>query len=382
MIATGEIIFTLAKPLQLSLELDENLKHPLFLFANAPETRPANLDDPNLKYFAPGRIYQAGRIALSNNETLYLAGGAIVQGFLTASNMSNIKVRGPGILDFSCEQNKGHSMIELKQCRNVEVRDLLLVDAWGWTFHLFQSSDILIDNLKEVAWRRNSDGIDIDASQQVKINHCFFHNGDDCVVLKCMHGTKNFRTTEDIVVQDCVIWNDATGGNGLEIGYELRGEAVRNVTFRDCDLIHILSGAAISIHNGDYATVENIRYENIRVEDARRALVDFRIGLSHYSSDFPKEYRGTNSLPKPRMDGPWFLPPDKSIFAAQRGSIRNVTFQNIQLTGEDLPPARVVGYDASHPVDNVTFSGITLNGLPVLKWPGGKMKLGFATNVI
>jgi len=118
------------------------------------------------------------------------------------------------------------------------------------------------------------------------------------------------------------------------------------------------------------------------VEDARRALVDFRIGVSRYSVDFPKGYRGTNSLPKPRMDGPWFLPPDKSIFAAQRGSIRNVTFQNIQLTGEDLPPARVVGYDASHPVDNVTFSGITLNGLPVLKWPEGKMKLGFATNVI
>jgi len=304
-----------------------------------------------------------------------------VRGFLSASNATNIKLRGPGILDNSLEQANAHSIILLNRCNDVEIRDATLIDAQGWTFHLFRSADVLVDNLKEVEWRKNSDGIDIDACQRVKINRCFFHNGDDCVVLKCTHDTKDFRVTQDVVVQDCVIWNDTNGGNGLEIGYELRGDTVRNVTFRDCDLIHVLSGAAISIHNGDCANLENIRYENIRVEDARRALVDFRIGISHYSADFPKEYRDTNSSPRPRMDGPWLVPRDKIVFAAHRGSLRNVAFQNLQLTGEKFPPVHVVGYDENHQVENVTFSGITFNGQPVLKWPEGKLELRFANDV-
>lgn len=195
-ITRGEIVFTLDAPMQLSLELDGNIVRPLFLFVNPPEQRPDRLDAPNLKYFAPGKIYHAGEIRLTNGQTLYLAGGAIVQGYVRAENAGNIQILGPGILDFSYEQNQKHTMIALKQCRKVEVRDLLLVDAWGWTFHLFQSSNILVDNLKEVAWRRNSDGIDIDASRSVKINHCFLHNGDDCVVLKCTRATvtKNVDT--------------------------------------------------------------------------------------------------------------------------------------------------------------------------------------------
>jgi len=381
-ITHGEIVFTLDAPMQLSLELDGNIARPLFIFVNPPEQRPDRLDAPNLKYFAPGKIYHAGEIQLTDGQTLYLAGGAIVQGYVRAENAGNIRILGPGILDFSYEQNQGHSMIALKQCRNVEVRDLLLVDAWGWTFHLFQSAGILVDNLKEVAWRRNSDGIDIDASRRVNIKHCFLHNGDDCVVLKCTRANDDFRTTEDIVVRDCVIWNDTTGGNGLEIGYELRGEAVRNVTFRNCDLIHILSGAAISIHNGDYATVENIRYENIRVEDAHRAFVEFRIGLSRYSSDHPKQAnRRPGVVPTGMADGPWISPPDKSVYAAKRGVIRNVAFKEVQFTGLDFPPITLIGYDDSHGISDVSFQGIALNGQPVAAWPPGKMKMQHASKV-
>ena len=77
-------------------------------------------------------------------------------------------------------------MMQFSQCKNVELRDTLILDSFGWTVHLNRCTDVLVDNLKQVGWRANSDGIDIDACRSVRVNHCFLRNDDDCVAVKCM----------------------------------------------------------------------------------------------------------------------------------------------------------------------------------------------------
>ena len=398
-VTNGMIAFTIDSPVQLSLELDGNISRPLFLFANSPETRPAKLDDPNLIYFAPGRIHQAGLIKLKSNQTLYLAGGAVVQGYVRAENADNIKIIGPGILDNSYEQTKTHNMILVGRCRNVEIRDLLILDAWGWTVRLRQSTDLLVDNMKEVGWRANSDGIDVDASRSVMVTHCFQRTGDDKVAIKIMYDEKGYRTVEDVTFADCVFYGPC---RDLEIGFELNGEAIRNITFRNCDIVHSMTSDCFSIHNGGKAVVENIHFENIRVEDARSVFVELRLGLSWYSQDFPKEWRDVKILPNGQAqrtttgdllpDGildrssggswfRWFSPPNPSAYATNRGSIRNVSFKSIQVVESKSLPIIVIGYDDQHCIENVTFQGITVNGQPVTKWPDDKLKLGHATHV-
>lgn len=63
-------------------------------------------------------------------------------------------------------------------------------------------------------------------------------------------------------------------------------KADKNVTFRNCDLIHVEGPeGTFTIHNGDRAVVKNVLYEDIRVENSQGWLIDFKILFSQYSKD-------------------------------------------------------------------------------------------------
>ena len=155
------------------------------------------------------------------------------------------------------------------QCRNIEICDTLITDSYGWTVHLSKCEDVKIRNMKQVGWRSNSDGIDIEASRKVHVTGSFLRNADDCVAVKSKpKGDGKGIVTENILIEDSVFGNSLPG-NAMEVGFELRADAIRNVTFRDCDIIRVERGVAFSIHNGDNAVVENVKFENIRLEDVR-----------------------------------------------------------------------------------------------------------------
>jgi hypothetical protein len=392
-ITNGEIIFTITAPVQLSVELDGDLEHPLFIFANPPEQRPENLTAANLKYFAPGKIYRTNQIRLTNNQTLYLAGGAVVQGFLRASNAVNVKVLGPGILDGSYRRTNKTTMVQFTHCREVELREVAIFDSFGWTVHLNGCSNVLVDGIKQIGWRANSDGVDIDASRDVRVDNSFLRNADDCIAIKNTGQNNGQDSVNGVTVRRTSFWN--TAGNAMEIGFELQGRAVSNVRFEDCDILHNLSGAAFSIHNGDTALVENVRYDNIRLEDARGWFTDLYIGLSIYSADcassFTNYFRGnSNRQPVPsslrdtargKQGGQWILPSDKDRFSIMRGGIRDVVFHRIQFSGEELPPSLFIGFDAAHKIENVSLSEISVGGKPLPDWPRENVKLRHAENV-
>ncbi len=389
------IEFTISGPAQLSLEFDGDIKRPLYLFANPPEERPSDESSEKLKYFAPGKVHRVGQIDLADDETLYLAGGAIVQGYVRAVDARNIRIVGPGILDASHRQEKKTTSIRLQQCRNVEIRDVLILDSFGWTVHLSQCDDVEIVGMKQVGWRANSDGIDIEASHKVRVADTFLRNADDCIAVKCKpRGDGKGIVTEDILIENTVFWNSLPG-NAMEVGFELKADAIRNVTFRDCDIIRVERGAAFSIHNGDNALVEDVRFENIRVEDVRGDFADFYIGLSIYSGDCPNPYRRSDPrrkpVPKELQDPPsgdnrgqWLLPKDKSQYASKRGAIRNVVFRDIHfLKTPDgaLPPSLFIGYDDDHAIENVSFEGIFLDGKKLPMWPDGAIYTRYAKDV-
>ncbi|MBC8127433.1 MAG: right-handed parallel beta-helix repeat-containing protein [Gloeobacteraceae cyanobacterium ES-bin-144] len=386
----GEIAFTIDAPIQLSLELDNDIGRPLFIFGNRPEKRPANLADSNLIYFAPGKVHRAEEILLTTGKTLYLAGGAIVEGYIRAEGAENIKIEGPGILCGTYRTESKVRMVSITACKNVEIRDLLMIDTLGWTMHLNHSQNILVEHVKQVCWRANSDGIDVDASSQVRISDCFLRNNDDCIAVKCSR-REGLKTASGLLVERCVLWNGVPG-NALEIGFELRAERVSDLVFRDCDIIRIERGAAFSIHNADSAVVENVTFENIRLEDVRGEFADIHVGLSRYSEDSPEIYfRGNpkripipNELRDPSIGTTsehWIMPPDRSVHAAKRGSIKNIKFENISVYGEQLPPSFFIGYDADHQIDNVTFHKIRVGGKTINEWPPVNAKIREATAI-
>ena len=92
------LLLTLDGPRKLSIEPDGK-KGPLLLFANPLEKAPPKAKDAGVIYFGPG-IHKAGLITVHDNQTLYLAGGAVVHGAIAARG-THIRICGRGILDGS-----------------------------------------------------------------------------------------------------------------------------------------------------------------------------------------------------------------------------------------------------------------------------------------
>lgn len=388
-ITPSKITFRLTKPGHFSIERNGEHSRPLYVFAAPLETDVPQADAPNVRYFAPGKVYDVGTLTLNSNETLYIAGGAIVRGNIEATDARNISIQGRGILDAS-NLNSGR-LVRLWRCTNVDIEGITILNSPGWTLVILDCDSVRVRNHQQICWRNGSDGIDLVGTSHARINDCFLRNNDDNIVVKSFSiNPKTYysqpgdgRDVTDILVERCVIWN-MPWGNALEIGFELRCKTVNNITFRDCDLIHVDRGAALSIHNGDQATVENITYDDIRVEDAPHKLIDLAVFRSQYSTDRPTSGEERTRL---YMQGAWDgvlrVPPGQEAqYAAGRGCIRTILFRNIAVTDGQFPYSILYGYDPQHRVENVRFENLTIHGNSIRSAKQGHFSVENTTSIV
>jgi hypothetical protein len=346
----NKIEFDMTSPKKLCLELNENLSYPLFIFANPIEINPPKPNDHGVTYFGPG-IHDAGKIELKSNETVYVAGGAIVKGYFTALNATNIKIIGRGIMD--AHENKT-TMILMKDCKNVVVDGIIIVDQpeMNWTTSYWSCDSTLIKNIKIMAgdhWA--NDGIDIVSCQHFTVDDCFVKCYDDCVVVKALH--TNRREAKDVKIMNCLLWD--IHAHAIQIGPELDAPEVSSVLVKNCDLIHPnqidknagSSGyfycGTLGILNGDDCDVFNIRYEDIRIEDATAKLVTLLI--------MKTQYNRTKTL----------------------GKIHDIYFKNIQVVDGKFVPSEIISYGIDYfykasdikpgqLIENITFENLVILG--------------------
>jgi hypothetical protein len=390
------IRFKISQPCTLSIELNkEILSHPLFLFANPIEKDAPKQGDKGVHYFEAGKVHKPGVIEVNEGEVVYIAGGAVVEGAILANNANNIRVCGRGILDGTRmnEFRRGRRMrfVQLSDCNNIEVEGIILSNSKTWQIMPFNCNGVTIRNVKIVSDSGSDDGIDIVSSRNVAVEKCFVHTKDDCVVIKAFGGGPNYpgkdqRTAgadvNNVVVRDCVFWN-AAWGNALEIGFELRANSVSNVTFKNCDIIHVEDGATFSIHNGDLATVSNIRFEDIRVEDSAQKLFDFAIFLSQYSADRPED---PNLRQAHYLHGAWdgvlsVNAEQRKEHSQYRGQIKDIYCGNIAVVDGRAPFSVIYGFDDKHRVENVMFENLTIYGRKIRSTDEGNFWIENALNV-
>lgn len=372
-IKDNKISFKLTKPGNFSLELNGYPKrHPLFLFANPLEKNAPLPGTPGVHYFAPGQVHKPGIIEVKDNETVYVAGGAVVEGSIQGKGVSNVKILGRGILDgtnlramFKEKKMRSH-FISLRDCKNVEVEGVVLSNGQTWQVVPVNCENLTITNLKIVSDAGGDDGIDVVRSRNVKISKSFFHTKDDNIVIKAIFDYPSSVTSKDIEVWDSVFWN-AAWGNAIEIGFELRSDLVSNINYHDCDVIHVEDGAVFSIHNADNAIVSNVRFTNVRVEDATQKLFDFAVFLSQYSVDRPES---KEERERRYMHGAWdgvltIAPEDVAKHAAFRGKIKDVLIDNVQVVDGMFPFSIFWGYDPQHNVEGVVIKRLSVHGRPI-----------------
>jgi hypothetical protein len=329
MINGSQISFDWQGPGQLVVEVDD--LPPLYLFADPEEKEVPLANDPGVKYFGPG-VHEAGYIELKDNETVYIAAGALVYGGIRADGAKNIRVIGRGILD---GDYRFRQMVKIDNSSNILFEGVTVRNGQGWTNTLINCRDVEYRYVKVLGFGPSSDGINPAGSQRVKIANCFMRCTDDCVAIKAPIPT---QPVKDILVENCIMIGFAYA-DGVTIGFETNAEYVKDIVVRNCDILMARGGSRVDGHSGfsiicdGPATVSNILFENIRVEQSEIKLFELHI------TDGTKY-----------GDGP-------------AGRIRDVTIRNVEWLHEG--PIVIFGYDENHKVENVVFENCKVDGKPL-----------------
>lgn len=354
-VAGNYMTFTLNTPTNLSIE-PAGKNGPLLLFANPMEVSPPTASTSTIKYFGPG-LHKPGQISLTSGQTLYLAAGAVVQATVYG-NGSNISIRGRGIIDnFPTPWKDGGGIsVRCDNCTNYNVEGVIVKDGPAWSFMVLRGKGVNVRNLKIVASSKgNQDGIDLVNSQDVMITDSFIRSGDDSIALKGWDiALPALRTSEsdnnNITVARTTLWVDHA--HGWNIGAENGLNAIRNVLFKDIDLLHYSNTGwnAITVAPADEAQLYNVIFDNIRINHEGQPQFLEVVPQYDYSS-ISVRYWATGGV---------------------AGQIKNpaggcaLAFKNISLTGNSTANqyAKVLlsGKNSTHLVDGVSFDNVTRHG--------------------
>ena len=332
------IELTVSRPCCFSVEPDGR-ESPILVFAMPPLSDAPRESGGKVRVFGPG-WHDAGRIELSDGETLYLKAGAFVKGGVFAKG-DNIRICGYGVLDgtdYLWRKGPVGHVVQLKECRNVTVEGITVRGAYHWTIVPIGCDGVRIRNVKLCGGRvQNDDGVDPCNSRNVLIENCFFRTDDDCVAIKGTSFGEKYGAVENITVRGCTFWSDHA--RNILIGHESRAPFMRNIVFEDCVAIRSRL-SSILMEPGEDMRIENVRFRRMRI----------------CNDLFDPDYRVVTMRPCVNAYMKRKIP----------GHIDGVVFEDVSascpLQTNNL--IRIENADADHQVRDVTFTRVILNGTP------------------
>ena len=313
----------LTEPRYISFEPDGR-NGALLIFANPPEVDPPKQGDAGVVYYGCG--IHNGDIGLSGGQTLYLAGGAVVKGAVACYG-DNITIRGRGIL---CGnpwgwKGRGGFHINFDSRSNIRIEGITIRGSWVAAMWPRGNNYTYVNNVKVCNGRfTNEDAMSSYNSANVFVEDCFFRSDDDCLPIK--------DRSRNIQVSNCVVWCDRA--RAICVGEESNPGYCEDILFSNIDIIHY-GMWPLWFHPANGLVHRRMRLENIRIG------ADGGDGLF---------YMVPNNL---HWQG--------GVYPNGSGAIDDIYFCNISI---DNPNAqmRILGFDNSRKVSNVTFNHVTRNG--------------------
>lgn len=325
--------FTLTEPANLSIEFDGDRLHNLHLFANPIEEAPPASDDPDTVYFGPGlHVLPEGqtKFAIGSNKTVYIAGGAIVQGQIDIGNAHDVRVIGHGILE------GGKEGLTVLFSRNVTIDGPIVLNPQHYTLMCGQSTGLTIRNLKSFSAGSWTDGLDLMSCSDVAIDNVFLRTSDDAIAIYGdrwdYHGdARNYRITSS------TLWADVAHPINIGLhGSKDQPRTIENLLFRDIDILgHDEDDrdyqGALAITAGDNNLVRDVTFENIRIDDIEEGMLfNFRVVFN-----------------------------EKYSLAPGRG-IEKVVLRNVRFRGGDVNRSVIAGYAADRPVRGILLDDVRI----------------------
>ncbi|RCW39719.1 glycosyl hydrolase family 28, partial [Paenibacillus prosopidis] len=349
--------FSISGPTKLSLEVNDNINNNLHLFVNPLEVNPPSPTDPNVIYLGPGVHNQS--YVVPSGKTLYLAGGGVINGNVMFQSANNAKFLGRGMLS---RPNYGGLVINFSN--NITVDGIIVnnygnANGGGTGANIGNSTNVLLNNVKWIAHKKWTDGINVYGSSNVTINDAFFRTGDDAIAIYSTRqggGESYWGNVSNIKVSNTILMPDVA--HPIQIGVHGDpsapggGVVIDNVTFDNIDILthNALScsrASNIVINSGDGNLVSNIMFNNIRIKDVCAQRI-FETAVVYSTR--------------------WMTGPGRGI--------KNVYFKDVSYTGTNANSNNISGYDASRLNQDYTFENLRINGNLIMDAASGNISVG------
>lgn len=239
--------------------------------------------------------------------------------------------------------------------KNIRILNLKIKNSAYWTVHLIGCDDVVVSGvtLLNSLKVRNSDGIDVDHSRNVRISDCYIESGDDCICLKNRREFAEFGSCENITVTNCTMTSRSCA---IKIGSE-NMDRISHVVFSNC--IIRAANRGLGIQNRDEGTVSDIIFSNIIIE-------------SHLFSDvwwgkaepiYITAYRRACGNHK---DAGWRFP--KGVTEGKVGAVSNIYFSNVKCSSEN---GIYVSGESADKIRDICFDEVNLRIDKTTSIPGG-----------
>lgn len=358
--AAKTVTFTVTKPDNYTVTFNDTPERALHIFANSIDPNAPTKSSDTVKYIGPGE-WNIENIVLEDNQTLYLAGGAVVHGIINSNFAKNVTVEGRGILDGSGFEGwlgkTAYIPLKFDNCDKVTLKDIIVLNPNAWVCSAKSSTNGVIDGIRIISSRPNGDGITLQSCNNYQITNCFVRSWDDSLVVKNYEGSSSNLSFKNIQ-----LWTDFA--QSMEIGYETnkgrqQDVSISGISFEDITVLNNFHKPVISVHNADDATVKDITFKNITVENAQMGSGD--------GDEMP--YLIDLHIPKTSN---WTSTKD-------RGQIDGVTIDNVKVLSGKFSPSRIQGFDETHKIKNVSISNLEILGEKITSLDQGKFDLDPAT---
>jgi len=344
----------------------------------------------------PAGTYLTGTLDLRDNVTLSVEAGATLLGsthmedyrpkfVIFGNGVKNVTLIGPGVIDGQGyafwtkkpsmpsndlgninfarihywghnPRNSGH-LVMLSNCTNVKISNLTLQNSQSWTLHLLACENVSVDHvrIRNRLYGPNTDGIDIDGSQDVQVSNCDICTGDDAMVLKNRSDTVTFpHSCENVTITDCKLISPT---NAFKIGTETYGD-FENIVFKNSvieagdpkdpwctEAAAMVSPqfygnglgpeTGIAVESADGSHIHGVTVSNIVMHDVQSPIF-IRLGD-----------RGIN--------------PTNARVKAATGTIDDVTISDVSADGA-WGPSIIAGVP-DHPVQDVTITNLRVTNI-------------------
>ena len=277
--------------------------------------------------YVPAGTYLTGPIFLKSNMTLYLEKGAVLRGLkdradypimpgtvkpsdgsghdyyfgtwegepdsamaslITGIDLKNVSVVGEGELNGSGEDGdwwEDHRHMRrawrprsvfLCRCENVLLQGFHVCNSPSWTLHPFYCTDLdIIDvRITNPPVSPNTDGIDPESCQKVRILGTVISVGDDCIAIKSskiFFGKLLKVPSAEYEIRNCLMLR---GHGGVVVGSEIAG-GVSNIRISKCIFDDTDRGIRIKTRRGrgNDSVVDDIFCENVTMKGVHTPFV-------------------------------------------------------------------------------------------------------------